>query len=76
MYTSMKNITCHLSDQIQEAINYKVSILKESQQKIIEELKRIQEEAKQASDAVKNDLETRKRELQERVNKAKKDLKK
>ena len=63
MYTSMKNIACHLSDQIQEATNYKVSILKESQQKIIEELKKIQEEAKQASDAVKNELETRKREL-------------
>ena len=76
MYKSMKNIACQLSDQIQEAINYTASILKESQQKMIEELKRIQDEAKQASDAVKNDLEKRKRDLQERINKAKKDLKK
>ena len=76
MYKSMKNIACQLSDQIQETINYTASILKESQQKMIEELKRIQDEAKQASDAVKNDLEKRKRELQERINKAKKDLKK
>ena len=76
MYKSMKNIACQLSDQIQETINYTASILKESQQKVIEELKRIQDEAKQASDAVKNDLEKRKRELQERINKAKKDLKK
>ena len=76
MYKSMKNIACQLSDQIQESINYTASILKESQKKMIEELKRIQEEAKQASNAVKKDLEKRKRELQERINKAKKDLKK
>ena len=61
MYKSMKNIACHLSEQIQETIFYTASMLKESQQKMIEELKRIQHEAKQASNAVKNNLEKKPR---------------
>ena len=76
MYKSMKNMACHFSDQIQRAMKYTTLILKEFQEKMIEDLKRIQEEVKQASDAVEKDLERRKRELQERINKAKKDLKK
>ena len=49
MHKSMKNIACQ--------------ILKESQQKMVEELKRIQDEVKQVRDAVKNDVEKRKQEL-------------
>ena len=75
MYKSMKNIACHLSDQIQRFMKYKASMLKEFQEKMKVDLKRVQEEAKHASNAVKKDLERRKRELQERISEATKDLK-
>ena len=72
----MKNIACHLSEQIQETINYTTSMLKESQQKNDRRIEKNTRRGKTGKQCCEKWPRKKKREWQEHIIKTKKDLKK
>lgn len=76
MYESMKSMACLYTVQIQKSMAFMVSMVKEQQRRMTEDLRNISEKAKHLTDAAKKELEQRKAELEKSLRKMRGDMKK